>query len=420
MSSFHTLPNGVRVVLNPVKTVETVAMGYFFETGSRFEDKEENGIAHFLEHLFFKGSKNFIANDFFTKADDYGAVMNAYTSKEETAYYIHGHKDMVDDMLFMLNDLVVNPEFPAEEIEKERGVVIQEINRYDDNHGSVLNYMADETSYPRHSLGRKILGTADFIRNVSRDKIVAFKERHYNANTLVVSISGNFDPGAMLSKLQKLTEPLPQARPQSFKRARMAFGAATMNRPMEQLQYEFRYPSVSDTSPRRHAVRFLANILGGGLSSRLGNEIREKRGLTYGINAGLMGYKDTGYVGIGTGILADKRDEFEDALRGELVKISQNGVTRDEVNRTRNVIKGAFARSAESMQGTMRIQAGEIMTHGRLISQKEKTAFINKVTPGQVKKEAERIFSGKPVVAVVGRDVEQSIDKKALFDKFTL
>lgn len=419
MSSFHTLSNGVRVVLNPIKTVETVALGYFFETGSRYETPQENGIAHFLEHLFFKGSKHFTATDFFTKADDYGAVMNAYTSKEETAYYIHGHKDMTNDMLFLLNDLVVNPKFPAEEIEKERGVVVQEIDLYNDNHGSVLNFIADETSYPNHALGRKILGTADFIRNVTRDQIVAFKERHYNANTLVISISGNFDEKEMLKKLEKMTEPLSRETPKPFDKAKMAFGAAVLNRPMEQIQYSIRYPSVGDTSSRRHAVRFMCNILGGGLSSRLGNEIREKRGLTYGIGAGHTGYADNGYVSIGTGILADKKDEFEDALRAELVKI-KDGVTQDEIDRTKNVIKGAFARSAESMQGSMRVMAGEIMTHGRLFSQQEKTANLDKVTAAKIKKEAERTFKGKPVVAIVGRDVEQSTDKKALLSKFTL
>lgn len=419
MPLFRTLPNGVRVVMNPSKAVDTVAIGYFFETGARYERKDENGTAHFLEHLFFKGSKHFKATDFFANADNYGAEMNAYTSKDETAYYLHGHKDVFDKMLFMLNDMVVNPLFPLDEINKERSVVIQEIERSLDNHGNVLHEMNDNLSYPDHPMGRTILGKSEFIQSVPRSRILGFKERHYNANTLVISVSGNFDPDALVKKLEELTAPLPVLPASTYKSAKMAFGVAARNRPIEQMQYALRYPACSSKSEDRFALRALCSILGGGLSSRLGNEIREKRGLTYGIGAGHVAFEDHGYVAIGTGILANRRDEFEDALRAELIKI-KDGVTEAELDRARNMTKGAMARGVESMQAMMRAMAGEVQLFGRPMEMAERSANLNKVTTDKIREVANDVFSKKPVVSVIGRNVEEIIDKKATFDKFTL
>jgi len=421
MSSLKVLSNGVRVAMNPSKAVETVAIGYFFETGSRYEKKNENGTAHFLEHLFFKGSKNFKAGDIFANADNYGAEMNAYTSKEETAYYMHGHKDMLDNMLFMLNDMVVNPTFPLDEINKERSVVVQEIERANDDNSKILYYIGDEASYPGHPMGWTTLGTSDFIMTVPREKIVGFKERHYNASTLVISVSGNFDPEVLVKKLEKMTEPLPltSLKGRRCPSAKMAFGAAVRNREIDQLQYALRYPACSEKSKDRFATNLLCKILGGGLASRLGTEIRQKRGLTYGIGAGHIGYQDHGYVTIGTGIFANRRDEFEDALRAELVKI-KDGVTQEELDRARNMIKGGTARGIESMSAMMSGMASHACLFNRPLDIPGITANLDKITTDKIREVANNVFSQKPVVSVIGRHVEETVDKKAVFDKFTL
>lgn len=417
--NFYTLSNGVRVAINQVNVVGTVSIGYGFMAGSRQENLQNNGVAHFLEHLFFKGSKNFPEGDFFEREDQVGAYLNAYTGKERTYYYINAHKDFMDDMLFMLNDMLVNPTFPQKKIDDERGVVCQEIDRALDDHERADYYLSDEITFSNHPLGRKNLGTKDNVNSLSRDQILDFRNQNYSANNLIICISGNCDEEKTIKKLEKITADLPKGIKVEVEDAIFNKGVGLQSRDMSQLRYSFRYPGFCAMHNQKSAAELMGTIFGGGMSSRLGKKIREEMGLTYNISASHTSFCDVGYLEISTGIEPENSEIFEQELKHQLLKICDD-ISEEELNKSKNMKKGSSAIALESMESTAHGMFSSIVETGKLVSPQETIELYERVGLEEVKDVANAIFSGKPSIAVVGRDIETTMNSESLMKRFTL
>src|SRR3989344_3818719 len=308
----HTLKNGLRVILAPMAGNETATVMVMTGTGSRYEDKRENGLAHFLEHMFFKGTKKRpSAKAISEELDAVGSVYNAFTAKERTAYYAKVSSRYLDTALDVISDIFLNSKLPEKEITKERGAIIQEIDMYEDMPMRTVDNVFDELIFGKeHPLGRTILGPKENIRAFTRKDFATYLKRNYTPLNTVVCVAGSFDEKKVLAKIKK------------------EFGGLKHGVPA--------YPYLHKDE---FALAVLATILGGGMSSRLFLEVREKRGLAYSIHASVDRYPDCAYLAVQAGVEHGKLEETVKTVLGEFKKMKKTKVSKAELEKAKNYIK---------------------------------------------------------------------------------
>jgi predicted Zn-dependent peptidase len=410
------LPNGVRVVSEGLPDLPSVTVGIWVENGSRYERPEQAGISHFLEHLFFKGTKRRTAAAIAEEIDAVGGVLNAFTGKEYTCYYAKVLREHLPLALDLLGDIFTESLFAPEEIDRERTVIIQEISQVEDTPDDYVHELFNLAFWPGHPLARPIAGTADTVSGLRRDDFLEFLDARYRPDRILVSGAGNLGHEQLvevatrvLGRLDGRAVPVDGGPPSP--RATLS----VHEKDLEQVHLCLGAPGIAQADGDRYAAHLLNVALGGGMSSRLFQEVREKRGKAYTVYSFLSSYADAGYVGVYVGTSAEWVREVIDVIRAELVRVTKDGLGADELVRAKNQMKGNMLLALETSDSRMsRIAKNEIY-FGRDVPLEEVAAGIDAVSNDAVVRMAERLFRpGTLALTVLGDLKGEHLDEAVL------
>ncbi|MEL3890597.1 pitrilysin family protein [Ferrovibrio sp. MS7] len=408
-----TLPSGLRIVSETMPHVKTASVGVWVDAGARDETPEINGVAHMLEHMAFKGTERRNARAIAEEIEAAGGHLNAFTSREQTAYYARVMQPDMPLALDMLADILQHSTFDPEELEREREVIIQEIGQSEDTPDDIIFDHLQEQAFPDQALGRAILGTVERVEGMRREDLQGFLDRHYHAPNLVVAAAGAVDHDALVDMAAKHFAGLPTTRRRPNEAASYSGGERREERDLEQAHIAFSVPAFAFGDPDFYALQVYATVLGGGMSSRLFQEVREKRGLAYSVYAYPTSYRDTGLLTIYAGTGGDKLGELTPVLADEMAALTQS-VGADEVMRARNQLKVGLVMSLESSGSRLEQLGRQMLVYGRTLDIDEILAAVERVDEAAVKRVAERIMrAGKPAVAALG-----PIQQLEAYDRF--
>ncbi len=397
----YTCQNGVRIVLEEIPTVRSVAIGVWIGTGSRNENPENNGISHFLEHMFFKGTNTRSAREIAESFDSIGGQVNAFTSKEYTCYYAKVLDNHAPYALEVLADMFFNSTFDSEELNKEKNVVNEEIKMYEDTPDDIVHDLLSQAIYGNHPLGYPILGTEETLQSFTGEKLEQYMHDMYRPENVVISIAGNV--------------------PESFiKNAEKFFGSYEASKEkMEYIKPEFHSKQVSrkkETEQAHLCLGFeglqighsdvynlivLNNVLGGSMSSRLFQDVREQRGLAYSVFSYHSAYRDSGMVTIYGGTGANQLNVLYETIQETLAKLRADGITEKELNNSKEQLKGSLMLSLESTNSRMSRNGKNELLLGRHRSLDEIVEQIDQVTKERVDGMANDIFTDQYSVSLI-------------------
>lgn len=392
------LKNGIEVILKPMSGFSSVTTGIWVRTGSRYEKNSENGSAHFLEHLLFKGTQTRTCEELKRLVEGVGGLFNAFTSEEVTCYYIKMPLSKYLSLsLDVLSDMIIRPSLPEEEFEKERNVILEEIKMYLDIPAAHVQELFSELLFPGHPLGRFIAGTQETVKSLTRDWLFEYWQRFYRGNSIVVGIAGDFDPEKARKELAVFMEPVAQGEGPHFlpavgKEPGPSFSLLAKDTEQVHLCLGGRGVSVEDE--RRWPLSILSVILGGNMSSRLFAEVREKRGLAYQISAGASSYADAGIFEIEAGTSTATLKEALKVILFELARIKEEPVPGEELTRARDFVIGQMQLHLEGTAEYMRFLTSQLVTRRRIETPEEMIAKISAVTAEEVKEIAREILTG--------------------------
>ncbi|MBC8018040.1 MAG: insulinase family protein [Verrucomicrobia bacterium] len=367
MITSTVLDNGVRVITERVEHMHTVSIGIWVANASRHESPEYNGVAHFIEHLLFKGTERRTARQISLEIDSMGGILNAFTSHEYVCYYAKVLTQFLPRVTDLLSDIFLHSTFPTEEIERERKVILQEIKMRDDSPEEAIHDRFHQSFWSGHALGNSILGTEGTIGGLSRDKIVAYKQSHYRPDDIIISAAGNVSHETLVSLLNaEFSAVSSKWKPdgQSF-RPKGGRKVNLSERDLEQTLICMGTRALQQDHPDRYAMHLLTTILGGGMSSRLFQEIREKKGLAYAVYAYVNSHADSGALVVYSGTEQKHCREVIDIALAEMVKLKREPVTQTELDSAREQIKGKLLMSLESSDSLMTRLAKNIIYLGR-------------------------------------------------------
>lgn len=401
MIKITTLKNGIRVVTEHLPRVETVSLGAWVGVGSRYETREENGISHFLEHMAFKGTTTRSALDIARAVEDVGGYINAYTGKDMTGYYVRLLKEDMDIGLDIISDIFQHASMDEKELNTEKGVIIQELNMYKDQPEAVVEQNFNLTAYPNQPFGRDIGGDAEVIRAMTPKKMLEYMHRQYTSDRVIISASGAVDHDDFVAKCEKLfvdvnTHPGQMAVP-----AHYVGGDSYETKAHEQVNLLMGFEGVPYGAKDYWTLKVLSVILGGGMTSRLFQEIREKRGLVYTVHASADSDADTGMFSIYAGTGEKQVAELMPVLCDEIKKCAIS-LTEDEIARAKTQIKARLVMQDENPSSHADKNARMMLHFGRVVSEKEILLAVKKVSRADLSKCADKLFSQKPTVAGLG------------------
>ena len=395
------LANGLRVATDTIQTVDTVSLGIWVDVGTRHERAAINGAAHFLEHMAFKGTERRNARDIAEEIEAVGGHLNAYTSRESTAYYAKVLKEDVPLALDILADILQNSTFDPEELERERTVILQEIGQANDTPDDIIFDHFQECAYPEQAMGRPVLGRPEIIRELGRDAVVGYLRDHYGARRMVLAAAGNLEHERLVDLADTLLSGLPAERSVSTEPARYTGGERREDRDLEQLHLVLGFPGVMLGDADYYAASVLSTAFGGGMSSRLFQEIREKRGLVYAIHSFVHGYRDGGLFGIYAGTGEDEAAELVPALCEEAMKL-QDGLSAIELRRAKAQMKAGLLMSLESTSARCEQLAQHLLIYGTPFDPPEVVRRIEAVDDAAIRRVVSRWCSAPPTVAALG------------------
>ncbi|MBI5469746.1 insulinase family protein [Candidatus Kaiserbacteria bacterium] len=403
----HTLGNGLRVVLAPMKGTKTATVMVMCGTGSRYEDERENGLAHFLEHMFFKGTKKRkSAKAISEELDGVGASYNAFTSKERTGYYAKVSSQYLDVALDVITDIYLNSTLPSKEITKERGAIIQEIDMYEDMPMRTVSNVFDALMFPDDALGRTILGPKENIRSFSHKDFAHYLKRHYSAANTIVCIAGNFSETKVLSKIKREFGKLAAggiSKPSSYVAVQDAPRVAIKEKKTDQTQLMLGVPAYPYLHKDEYALEVLTAILGGGMSSRLFLEVREKRGLAYSVHAWTDKYPDTGYLAVQAGVEHAKLEKTIQTILSEFRKVKRTLISSAELEKAKAHITGSLTLGLETSDHIAEDAATSMVNLGHIRSLEELIKGVSKVTAKDCQRVARDILqTHKLNLAIIG------------------
>jgi len=396
-----TLKNGLRIISDSMDAVETVSVGVWVEVGTRHEHPDVNGISHLLEHMAFKGTKRRSALEIAEEIEAVGGHLNAYTSRENTAYYAKVLKEDLPLAIDVLADILQHATMDPKELTRERSVIVQEIMQTNDTPDDVIYDHFQVTAFPDQALGRPVLGEAERIQNLPRETIVDFMQKNYSAQRMIVAAAGKLDHDELVALAEKAFSALPEDDQLSYEPAQYAGGDFREKRDIEQAHIVLGFEGIPYESPEFYAASTFSNLFGGGMSSRLFQEIRERRGLAYSIYSFNSSYRDCGLMGIYAGTGAKEIEELLPVLCSEVCSLP-NSLNEKEVTRARNQIKASLLMSLESTGARAEQLAQQMLIFGRPIPVDELVGRVEAVDTNTVASLAKRIFSGKPTMASIG------------------
>ena len=396
-SRVTTLENGLRVATLTMPSVETAAVALWVDVGARYETSEQNGLAHFVEHMMFKGTEKRTALQIAEEFDAIGGHLNAFTSREHTVYHAKVLKEHLELGMDIIADIAFHATIEPSELERERGVVLQEIAQAEDDPDDLVFDFAQDKAFPHHPLGRRILGTVESVKKFSRADMQAYLRQHYFPENMVLSVAGNVDHKNVLKFAEKYFK-TEQARGSSVHLAgEYQGGENIIKRDLEQLHLVLAFKAVSFHHPDYYALQVLSTILGGGMSSRLFQEVREKRGLCYAIQPYLSCYAETGLLSIYSGTAADKAEELLSVVAEQLCDLTHN-VTKEELARAKAQLKSGLFMERESCAAQAEELGRQILCFGRPVPTAEMVSAIDKVSAADIKRLTKEIISSLPTL----------------------
>lgn len=401
------LSNGTRIVSEELPGVRSIALGLWVGTGSRYEELDEAGISHLIEHLLFKGTKKRTAREVAEAIESVGGQLNAFTSKEYTCFYVRVLDEHLPLAVDVLSDMFFYPLFTPEDIEREKKVVQEEIRMYEDSPDEIIHDLFSQTIWEGHPLSRPVVGSLKSIRSLSKQKILDYYQKHYNPSNLVLALTGNVKHDEALQLLEPIFSGAPDKiveQEVNSPEARTVF--KNFYKPLEQVQLCLGTPGLAQNDERIYALKILNNILGGGASSRLFQRIREEYALVYSIYSYYTVFRDTGLITIYAGTNPANFRKVWELIWQELRKIIQHGVSSDELKRAKEQIKGSLLLALESVTYRMhRLGKTEIM-YDRFIKPQEILRKVFLVTQDDVQALAQELLEPSRFTVTVLGDLE--------------
>ena len=398
------LENGITVVSEHMDSVRSTTLGIWFAVGSRDESPAEAGMSHFMEHMMFKGTPTRSAKDISEEFDRMGAELNAGTSKEYTMYYARFLDEHLPTAFELLGDMVVNSLCADEECERERKVVIEEIGRMEDNPEDLVGEIFEAALWPDHPIGLPIIGTRETVGSFGHEEAVAFRTKHFITGNVVVAAAGNVDHEELVALTERFLADLPAA-PRSSRGLRSSESqnpVAHVERETEQAHILMGMHALDSRDPDRFPLQLISDVLGGGMSSRLFQKIREQRGLAYAVQTFPSLHQDTGEFCVYVGTNPDNTELVIGLIKAEFADIAANGVTDEELDRAKESASGHLVLSTEATRTRMvRLGRAEV-TDSEVLSAEDVIERLNAVTMDDVKRVAARILTAPTTVAIVG------------------
>lgn len=403
MYETSTLENGVRVVTERVPYAQSVALGIWVDTGARDEANENAGISHFIEHLLFKGTERRTAQEIAEALDAVGGQLNAFTDKEYTCYYVKVLPEHTDLALDVLSDMLQNSVFDPEEIDRERDVVVEEIKRHEDTPDELIHDVFLTTLWPGHPLGRSVIGSPEVIERLSREEILAYLNQHYAPGRMVVAAAGNLEHEAVRERVQRYLGGLTgDPHPRQPVAPAVVVGNTCLKRSTEQVHFVLGTRGYNQDEDDRYPLAVIDAAVGGGMSSRLFQEVREKRGLCYAIGSYTASFREAGMFAVYAGASPKNAVTVRELVNEELTKVAREGLGEAELERAKNQLRGAVLLGLDSMSGRMTRLGKSLLYYDRVISPFEVVEKVEAVTPEAVRRVASAIFGGDYAYAAVG------------------
>ena len=396
-----TLSNGLTVITDRMPAVETVSLGVWVNAGTRHEAAEINGVSHLLEHMAFKGTERRSAQQIAEEVEAVGGVLNAYTSRDHTAYYAKLLKEDVGLGIDILADILLHSSLDEEELAREQAVVVQEIAQAIDTPDDIIFDHMQATAFPSQAMGRPVLGTAELVRSFTRQTVAGYMQDRYGAGTMILAAAGNLDHQAIVRLAERHFDGVAEAKTLSEEGTRYQGGDYREERDLEQVHLVLGFDGVAYEDPDFYAMAVLSGLLGGGMSSRLFQEVRERRGLAYSVYSYASSFSDGGLFTIYAGTGAEESATVMPVICEEVRKVMQD-VGKEEVKRARAQIKAGILMGLESTNARCEQLARQLMVHGRIQSVEELVAKIDAVDQEAVVKLANRLFRTIPTVAAIG------------------
>jgi len=396
-----TLDNGLRVITDSVSAVDSVALGIWTGVGTRNEDMAHNGVAHMVEHMLFKGTPTRNTTEIVEAIENVGGHMNAYTSREVTSYHVHLLKDHVPLALEVLADMYQRSTMPDEEVERERHVILQEIGMCHDTPDDLVFDNYYEAAYPGQALGAPILGTHDKIAAMSRDVLTAYVRHFYTPSRTVISAAGNVSHEDFVQLVKSQFCDLPADQPDIYTAASYNPSELRVEKELEQSHVIVGFRGLKRTDENFHAVQALSQILGSGMSSRLFQEVREKRGLVYSIFSFISAFHDDGQFGIYAGTGPKDLPELIPVICEEVQKISED-LSEEEVERAKAQMRSGILMARESMMTRADQQAKFLLYHGEVLDIQKRIAKIDAMNAAQIREAAKLVFGSQPTISALG------------------
>jgi predicted Zn-dependent peptidase len=415
-----TLPGGLRVVTETLPSVRSATFGIWVQAGSRDETPALNGATHYLEHLLFKGTKKRSALDISSAIDAVGGEMNAFTAKEYTCYYARVLDNDLPLAIDVVCDMLTGSLIEAEDVDAERGVILEEIAMTEDDPGDVVHDLFAQTMFGDSPLGRPVLGTVDTVNALDRDRITRFYKKHYDPTHLIVAAAGNIDHATVVRQVRTAfeaagalsrTDATPLAPREGTRALRTAGRVELLNRKTEQAHVVLGMPGLARTDDRRWALGVLNTALGGGMSSRLFQEVREKRGLAYSVYSYTSGFADCGLFGVYAGCRPNQVHDVLKICRDELDRACEDGLTDDEVARAVGQLSGSTVLGLEDTGALMNRIGKSELCWGAQMSTDDMLGRIAAVTPDEVRAVARDVLGQRPSLSVIGPLKDKQADR---------
>ncbi len=414
------LKNGLQLILSPLKETKAVTILAMFPVGSRYEAKSTNGVSHFIEHLMFKGTKKRPTSlDITRELDSVGAEFNAFTSKDHTGYHIKISADEVELAFDILSDMLFNSVFDSAEIDKERGVIIEEINMYEDNPLMYIDSIFEQTVFSNHPLGWLISGPRQVIKDVSREDILKYKNQFYQPHNMVLTVAGNFDKTKVLNLTKKyFNQKSDQATKTNFAEFAAKQAAPRQSilfKDTEQVQVCLGFPAYSLADKEFFPITLMSVILGGNMSSRLFTSIREEHGLAYYVKAAPTFYQDTGAFVVQAGLRKEKVYDGIKLILAELKKFRDKGFTSKELKSAKEFLKGKLVLELEDSESVAEWYGKQQLLLGEIFTPEQRLKKILSVSAAEIKKVAASVIAQPKInLALIGPFKSESEFKNLL------
>ena len=419
MHNLYTLKNGLRVVTEKISESNSISVGVMIKNGSRNESLELNGISHFIEHMFFKGTKKRKSKDIVEDIENVGGQINAFTSKEATCYYVKNLYTHLDLSLEILSDMILNSVFSVEEIEREKGVVIEEINMGEDSPEDVLDDLNSKACYGDNPLSYPILGTIEKVKSITRDDILNFIKEKYTPENTVISVCGKFDDKELKELIEKYfsnwnsdSNYVP-----TYENCEIQTGTRYKDKDIEQLHVILGLKGLPQGDEHGYALTLLSNVFGGGASSILFQEVREKLGLWYSIYCYPQPFQNAGSLSIYAGLGKNYGEKALEVILKEINKFAKEGITDDKLNINKEKLKASYILGLESTSSRMFSNGKSVLFKNKITTQEDVIKRVDKISQEDIRFVLDNCFkNGVLNTSFVGNNINYSKLNDIVFD----